>query len=477
MEGGCNVQAIISNRFSFVFNLRGPNYVADTACSASLCATHFAKFCLRDRVVDQIEFHVAIGIHQVLLPWGFDSGGSRMNSGSCKTFNDTANGYMRGDGCSGMTLKWGDLPEERDAIWRASMVNQNGKSATLTAPNGIAQGEVIMKTYQEAKISPPESTVWNCHGTGTSLGDPIEVGAVRRIHIKEERPSPLLICTNKTHTGHLEGGAAMTTLIGCALQLKFCVAIPLCHFRVLNPNLEQSQFDALINSENSPFNFTCGNAHVSSFGFGGTNGHCVMWGISELDCPDVPTLFMRRFHKMQPPEVRVNGSDPSEWEWDGPDLDAKAGEKYQIEINASDPIDIAMKLTKKEDAPTSPEEEDGEDDFYCITGPFNEWDTDRMEDGGVMGLRTISVEVPESGSLEFRFLKNGDEEEVIYPVVDKCTRRMAPILGPKKEDGGLEKNTWLAEGPPGSSMHISLFVCRGRRSVSWTPEAMAEKGE
>jgi len=127
---------------------------------------------------------------------------------------------------------------------------------------------VIQRTYGEAKISPPESVGWNCHGTGTALGDPIEVGAVRRIHIKEERSSPLLIETNKTHTGHLEGGAAMTSLIGCALQLKFCTSIPINHFYILNPNLEQSQFDAIINELPHSFGRTSANCHVSSFGFG-----------------------------------------------------------------------------------------------------------------------------------------------------------------------------------------------------------------
>jgi hypothetical protein len=267
----------------------------------------------------------------------------------------------------------------------------------------------------------------------------------------------------------------MTSLIGCVHQLRWCVAIPLCHFRVLNPNLEQSQFDAYINSESNSMSVTCANAHISSFGFGGTNGHCIMWGVSVLACPDVPSMFMTKFRKMAAPEVRVNGSDPTEWEWDGPDMYGKAVDHYTIELNASDPINIAMKLKKTEDAPAAPELDDGEDDFYCITGPFNEWDSDRMEDGNITGLRSISVEVPEGGNLEFRFLKNGEEDEVMYPAVDKCTRRTAPILGPCKEDNGNEKNTWLAEGPPGASMTVTLFVCRGRRSVSWSFAAIENR--
>lgn len=73
----------------------------------------------------------------------------------CKTFNESADGYMRGDGCSGLTLKYGDLPEERDAIWRASRVGQNGRSATLTAPNGLAQEEVITKASRRLDVARP----------------------------------------------------------------------------------------------------------------------------------------------------------------------------------------------------------------------------------------------------------------------------------------------------------------------------------
>merc|ERR1719410_689822 len=98
-----------------------------------------------DKEIEKLEFHIAIGIHQCLLPWGFENFGPKMQWERCYTFNETANGYMRGDGCSAVTLKYGELQGERDAVWRGSRVGQNGRSATMTAPNGIAQEEVIMK--------------------------------------------------------------------------------------------------------------------------------------------------------------------------------------------------------------------------------------------------------------------------------------------------------------------------------------------
>ncbi|CAE7441170.1 ppsA [Symbiodinium natans] len=465
LQGSANVQAIIANRFSFIFNLKGPNYVADTACSASLTATHLAKFMLRDQTIDKIEFHIALGIHQCLSPFPFvGSSQSHMTSMRCRTFNATAGGYMRGDGCSGMTLKPGDLPDERDAIWRGSMVGQNGKSATLTAPNGISQEEVIWKAIREAKISPTESCVWSCHGTGTSLGDPIEVGAVRKVQNKEQRDTTLLVVTNKSQTGHLEGGAAMTSLLAAVFQVKASSAIPCCHLRQLNPHLDQTGFNAVFNSELNSYQYSQGNVHVSSFGFGGTNAHAIFWGENVYHAPSNAELYQKRIWSMSPPEVRVNGSDPALWDWDGPDQVILPGDKYSIEMNPDDPPNAPQRWFKED---TGVEFDEGEDEAYCITGPFNEWDLEQMEDGPVPGLWTITVKVPSSGQVEFRVLRNGNEDEVIYPDVDKCSQKLTPIHGPSKDDQRNAKNTWLAEGIPGSSIKIDFFSCRGLRSINW----------
>ncbi|CAE7595238.1 ppsC [Symbiodinium sp. CCMP2592] len=172
MTGGNNALAIIANRFSFVFNLKGPNYICDTACSASLTATHLAKQLLLDRVWDVLDFHVATGTHLCLSPgpWvGCALGHMTSPQGRCFTFDSTANGYLRGEGTSGMILRYGDY-EQASTIYRASQVGQDGRSASLTAPNGPAQEEIISRAIREAKMTPPESTCWECHGTGTSLG-------------------------------------------------------------------------------------------------------------------------------------------------------------------------------------------------------------------------------------------------------------------------------------------------------------------
>jgi len=362
-------------------------------------------------------------------------------------------------------MKYGALKGESDAILRATQVGQDGRSASLTAPNGPSQYEMIARAVKEARMTPPESTVWECHGTGTSLGDPIEVGAVRKIHIKSDRATTLIVTSNKTHTGHLEGGAAMTSLIGAVHEIMLAAAIPVNHFRQLNPHLEQSSFDAFFNDSMNSYRYNQGYTHVSSFGFGGTNGHVVFWGQAVLATPfDIEELFANRLKKMMPPEVRVNGSDPSLWEWDGPDKDVKRGDKYVITLKSEDPLETPIKWVKEQDGDAA---DDGDDDYYMITGPFCDWEGERMEEGAVTGLRTYMAEVPENGLLEFRFLKNGEEDEVLYPPMDKCSKKTAPILGPAKEDKGREKNVWSVEGAAGSTIKIDLFVCRGKRSLMW----------
>merc|ERR1712060_105337 len=142
--------------------------------------------------------------------------------GRCFTFNASANGYLRGEGTSGMYLKYGAGVDEREAVFRSSQVGQDGRSASLTAPNGPAQEEMIARAVKEARMTPPESTVWECHGTGTSLGDPIEVGAVRKVQIKMPRVEPLMIATSKSNIGHCEGSAAITAMCKCVVTVIRC---------------------------------------------------------------------------------------------------------------------------------------------------------------------------------------------------------------------------------------------------------------
>merc|ERR1711920_570722 len=108
---------------------------------------------------------------------------------------------------------------------------------------------------------------------------------------------------------------------------------------------------------------------------GGTNGHCIMWGQSQVLVPSVAEAFMKRLKKMAAPEVHIQGSDPNEWDWDGPEKDAKVGDKYTITVNSDDTTDTSVRWVKGEDAP---DVDDEDENMYCITGPFNELESDRL---------------------------------------------------------------------------------------------------
>lgn len=308
-------------------------------------------------------------------------------------------------------------------------------------------------------MTPPESTVWECHGTGTSLGDPIEVGAVRKLQIRMPRQEPLMITSNKTNIGHLEGGAAMAAICKCVLQCKFAKCCPTLHLRSLNPHLEHAAFDAIFQSEGACYAYVQGHSQVSSFGFGGTNAHGIFWGQNLDMIPDTEKLFHRKLKSRPPPEVRVMGSNPDDWEADFPDWrNVDRGAKFQVSLSPQD-MDLPMRWEQVEE----PDTVDDEEAFYSITGNFNSWAGDRMAAGELPGLHTTVVEVPRSGRLEFRFLRDGSEEQVVCPATPDCNRRTEAILGPAKD----LSNSWVIFATPGKEVAIELLMSQGRRAVMW----------
>lgn len=309
-------------------------------------------------------------------------------------------------------------------------------------------------------MTPPESTVWECHGTGTSLGDPIEVGAVRKVQIRQQRPEPLMISTSKSNQGHLEGGAAMASMVKCVLECRHTKCVSSLHLRQLNPHLESAAFDAFYSSECSPFKYPQGHCQVSSLGFGGSNGHAIFWGKNITEAPDIKSQFMRRLRKMGPPEVRPVGDSPDEWETCMPD---DPNGNYYIVLDPSDAPNAPIRWVKEEASDQPVIEDDDEDIFFCVTGNFNGWTDDRMEAGEVDGQFMTTVEVPSDGQVQFRFLQEGDAEKIVAPVEAYCTRKALPMEGP---DAGLT-NFWVVKAEPGTEVQIELFQKKGMRSVTW----------
>jgi len=203
-----------------------------------------------------------------------------------------------------------------------------------------------------------------------------------------------------------------------------------------------------------------GHSQVTSLGFGGSNGHGVIWGSKSGQDSDPLAVLQKRLSKMSPPEVRVVGDDPSEWETDGPNQDVDPHAKYTIEITSTDPIDAPQKWVRIDD---EGDQEDDEDSFYVITGNFNSWEEDRLAPGTARGQHTVIVTVPATGILEFRFLKDGDVEKAVGPETPNCSKKTAPIVGPTK---GLT-TSWLVRAPPDTDLQIELMSMKGSYTVLW----------
>ena len=275
--------SIASGRISYVLGLQGPSVSVDTACSASLTAVHLACQSLR---AGESDMALAGGVNVILSPDSIITASqARMLSpeGRCKTFDASANGYVRAEGCALIVLKrLSDARANHDnilAIIRGTAANQDGRSGGLTAPNGEAQQAVIRAALANAKLKPEDISYLETHGTGTALGDPIEVQALGAVfgasHSKER---PLLIGAVKSNIGHLEAAAGIAGLIKTVLALQHGELPPSLHVKQLNPHLAWERLPVQVTTGLTPWLAHEGKrlAGVSSFGFSGTNVHVVV---------------------------------------------------------------------------------------------------------------------------------------------------------------------------------------------------------
>ncbi|KAK3254043.1 hypothetical protein CYMTET_36729, partial [Cymbomonas tetramitiformis] len=256
---GCQL-SVAAGRISFVLGLQGPCLAVDTACAASLVALGCAQDSLRGNAAEPPACSNALvaGVNVMLLPSSMHSlavAGMLASDGRCKTFDDRADGYGRGEGCGAAVLQPLDAMEEQachvHAMLAGVAVRQDGRSASLTAPNGIAQQTVLRAGLRAARLHPAQMTMLEAHGTGTALGDPVEVRAVVVVLRSSKSPAsqewrsatnplpPLVIGSAKANHGHLEPGAGAAGLLKTILQLsRQCVA-PNAQLRTLSPHVAE----------------------------------------------------------------------------------------------------------------------------------------------------------------------------------------------------------------------------------------------
>jgi acyl transferase domain-containing protein len=281
ITGGLN--CVIPNRLSYLFDLRGPSLTIDTACSSSLVAAHLACQSLRSQECDMA---VVGGINLIMSPvttMTHVKGLPMAQDGRCKTFDARADGYVRGEGVGVVVLKrLSDAQAAGDqivAVIRGTAVNQDGLTNGLTAPSGRAQQLVIRRALDNARLSPAQVTLIEAHGTGTELGDPIEVEALGEVYGgKTESGDACALGAVKTNIGHTEAGAGMAGLMKVALSVQHRAIAPNLHFEKLNPHISLDHSRLFVPTVRMPWDVDDERRHgaVSSFGAGGTNAHVLV---------------------------------------------------------------------------------------------------------------------------------------------------------------------------------------------------------
>ncbi|MEM7391782.1 MAG: beta-ketoacyl synthase N-terminal-like domain-containing protein, partial [Verrucomicrobiota bacterium] len=270
--------SVAANRISYTLDLHGPSFAIDTACSSSLVAVHAACGSLR---AGESELAIVGGVNLILssdLTRTFSQANMMSPDGRCKTFDAAANGYVRSEGCGVVLLKrLSDAQRDGDRIrmlLHGSAVNQDGRSNGLTAPTGPAQEKVIEEALDKAGITPGQLHYIECHGTGTRLGDPQEVTAIKNVFARAGHPpETCLLGSVKTNIGHLEAAAGMAGLIKVALSMQHRAIPPHLHFEDLSPHisLEDTPFEIPTSRDFWPTDERKLYAGISSFGFGGTS--------------------------------------------------------------------------------------------------------------------------------------------------------------------------------------------------------------
>lgn len=281
---------LIPNRISYEFDFKGPSVPLDTACSGSLVALDQAVHALRR---GDCSTALVGGVSVLCSPThfvSFSKAGMLSSEGQCRSFDERADGYVRGEGGAFVLLKpLAQALRDRDEIYgviKGTAVNHGGKVATVTSPNPFAQSQVIVKAFRNAKVSPASVTYIEAQGTGTPKGDPLEVNGLVRAYTSMARsegielvPGACAIGTVKTNIGHLEPVSGMAGLIKVLLAMQHQSLPALANFRKLNPRIKLDGSPFRLVTEHSrwePAADGLRRAGISSFGFGGVNAHVVV---------------------------------------------------------------------------------------------------------------------------------------------------------------------------------------------------------
>ena len=286
-----NLASILASRISYFYNFTGPSLVIDTSCSSSLVA--LVQAC-RDLYEGRIHMAVVGGVNLNLFPVKLDTYGVRTEAPDCrcKAFDEMADGIGSGEGCGVVILKTLTLAKAQNnriyAVVKGASVNNDGKTSGITVPNPIAQQNLIMSAWKDAGIRPDDVSYIEAHGTGTPIGDPIEIqgidGAFKQCAARNHRCA---VGSVKTNIGHLDSASGIASFIKTALMLHNRFLPKSLHFHRFSPLVDTDALSLYIQTEGEPWRTQSGRliAGVSAFGLSGTNCHVVLENIADNGTP------------------------------------------------------------------------------------------------------------------------------------------------------------------------------------------------
>ncbi|MFG2926100.1 SDR family NAD(P)-dependent oxidoreductase [Streptomyces sp. NPDC048305] len=285
-----NGHCFAAGRIAYTMGLMGPAVAVDTACSSSLTSVHLAGQALRR---DECDIAIAAGVNLILSPRStrlIQQTNSLSPDGLCKTFDARANGFTRGEGCGVVVLKrLSEALRDGDrvhAVIRGSAVNQDGRSSGFTAPNVRAQISLIRAALDDAGLTPAAIGALEAHGTGTALGDPIEVEAIVEALGRREGGAPLRIGSVKTSLGHLEAASGIAGLLRGIASVKRRAVPPVVHLETVNPRIDIEGTGIEFPRDVVDWTGEDGAGEclgVSSFGMSGTNAHVIVGPLTDAE--------------------------------------------------------------------------------------------------------------------------------------------------------------------------------------------------
>lgn len=449
--------AAANSRLSHTFGLVGPMLNVDTACSSSLVAASAMADALRDRATgNRISEGLVLGVQTMFDPWCYIlfSGPQMMSPrGRAFTFDTSADGFARGEGCGALFLhkcdsfKYTEGPT--NPCFMGWCVNQDGRSASLTAPSGPSQQACMRASLYQTAMPYGDIVVAECHGTGTALGDTIEVNAVH--HVLGQRVRCLFEASAKTHIGHHEAGAGMTGLMKLVTMLTSACGSPNCHLKQLNAHLKGDDYASVCETELVDTSWNSGLGGVSSFGFGGTNSHADVFAACHRGPRACGRVDLRKFDHVQVkcpitmgPIDHVSGEPVVPY--------ANAREQYRADALRDEfaPYDISSHAYRggfrfrseaaqrrcKDDSPVM-----FSTSALFVCGSWSSWRKDFMESEGE-GWFSAHAVLGET-HCEYFYIGVGGTREEIYPAIDGAAEHIW-IHGP---DARREGRRWRIDVP------------------------------